>query len=102
MVNIFGRLYYIDIDAITDKCRIGTPPKPRKRTVKPEASDEEDGEQAINIFKYELIKLCIERVLNEFIEDDSKMGDLSMDGSSVSFKIAFNTLIKNDILIEYE
>lgn len=61
-----------------------------------------DDEQAINIFKYELIKMCIERILNEFTEDDSKMGDLSMDSSTVSFKIAFNTLIKNEILIEYE
>lgn len=43
--------------------------------------------------------MCVERVLYDNEEVDEEMG---VFGSSVtpSFKIAFNTLIKNEILIE--
>jgi len=53
----------------------------------------------INIFKYEIIKTCIERVLNEFEETDEKLGEFGESNLSISFKIAFNTLIKYEILI---
>jgi hypothetical protein len=46
--------------------------------------------------------MCIDRVLSEY--DDSEDDGLGKFGSmkpvSISFKIAFNTLIKNQILIE--
>jgi hypothetical protein len=89
MVEIFGKQYYIDIDAITDKCGI-----------KNEESSGDSETQTINIFKYELVKLCIETVLSENAETDEKMGVFGTDSTTVSFKIAFNTLIKNEILIE--
>jgi len=48
MVEIFGKTYYIDIDGVTDKCRTG-------KNIK-----DEDGEDVteVNIFKYEIIKMC--------------------------------------------
>jgi fructose-1-phosphate kinase PfkB-like protein len=90
MVELFGKSYYIDIDGITEKCRTGNQIK------------EEDGSETteINIFKYEIIKMCLERVLNEFNEADEELGAFAQNGTSPSFKIAFNTLIKNEILIE--
>ena len=106
MVDIFGKSYYIDLDGITDKCR-------KKRKITPDIPDRVEGieiddeltdgnesqdVQAINIFKYELIKLCIERILMEDNETDEKMGAFTT--IPISFKIAFNTLIKNEILIE--
>ena len=93
MVELFGKNYYINIDGITDKCR--TTPAVDK------TDDEEDNESThINIFKYELIKMCLERILGEIDEVDEGLGKFGQEGTSVSFKIAFNTLIKNQILIE--
>jgi len=56
----------------------------------------------INIFNYETIKMCLERLLNEFIDADDDMVPFSQNEVSVSFKIAFNTLIKYKILMEEE
>ena len=89
MVEIFGKYYYIDLEAVTDRCRTGN-------TIK-----DDDGESLeINIFKYEILKMCIDRVLNEFDESDEEMGPFAQKDTTVSFRLAFNTLIKNNILIE--
>jgi len=92
MVELFGKNYYLDIDGITRKCQTGD-------TIK-----DDDGEETleINIFKYEVIKMCIDRVLNEFQEVDEALGAFGSNETTLSFKIAFNTLIKNQILIEDE
>ena len=95
MVELFGKNYYINIDGITDKCRT-TP-----AVDKTDNDEEEDDESThINIFKYELIKMCLERILGEIDEVDEGLGKFGQEGTSVSFKIAFNTLIKYEILIE--
>lgn len=45
--------------------------------------------------------MCLERVLNEYNEDvDQETAVFTENGISASFKIAFNTLIKNKILLE--
>ena len=90
MVELFGKSYYIDVDGITKKCQTG------------DTLENEDGTKSleINIFKYEIIKVCLERVLNEYEEVDEELGALAEEGLSISFKIAFNTLIKYEILIE--
>jgi hypothetical protein len=97
MVELFGKIYYIDIDGITDKCRTGY-------TIKDEELNEEESELTetteINIFKYEIIKMCLERVLGEIDEVDDELGAFGKNTSTTSFKIAFNTLIKHKILIE--
>ncbi len=90
MVEIFGKSYYIDLDGITEKCRTGN-----------SIPDEDGGEVTeVNIFKYEVIKMCLDRILGEFEEPDENLGVFSTKNTSISFKIAFNTLIKNQILIE--
>jgi hypothetical protein len=92
MVELFGKHYYIDLDGITDKCRTGN-------RVKNE-DEEEDDTLEINIFKYEIIKMCLDRVLSEYDEVDEELGAFGKNNSTTSFKIAFNTLIKYEILIE--
>ena len=90
MVELFGKSYYLDIDGISDRCRTGD-----------ELKDEEGRDiTEINIFKYEVIKMCIDRVLSEYDDSDDDLGKFGQDNTSISFKIAFNTLIKNQILIE--
>jgi hypothetical protein len=46
--------------------------------------------------------MCLDRVLGEIDEVDEELGKFAQEGTSVSFRIAFNTLIKNQILIEDE
>ena len=90
MVEIFGKLYYIDLDGITEKCRTGNKIK----------DDDEEETLEINIFKYEIIKMCLERILGEVDDVDEGMGAFAQNATTTSFKIAFNTLIKYKILIE--
>jgi hypothetical protein len=91
MVELFGKNYYIDIDGITEKCR-----------TEPTINNDDDDEPSlqINIFKYEIIKMCLDRLLNEYDEVDDGIGGFGGNNTNASFKIAFNTLIKYEILIE--
>jgi hypothetical protein len=54
----------------------------------------------LNVFKYEIFKSCIERILSEYEDVDEKLGVLGMESSNISFKLAYNTLLKYNILIE--
>jgi hypothetical protein len=91
MVEIFGKYYYIDLDGITEKCRTGN---------KIKTDEDEEDTLEINIFKYEIIKMCLERILGEVDDVDEEMGAFAQNATTTSFKIAFNTLIKYKILIE--
>ena len=77
MVEIFGKSYYIDLDGITDKCRTGNNIK------------DDDGEDVteVNIFKYEVIKMCLDRILSEFTDPDEELGAFAQNNTTVSFKI---------------
>jgi hypothetical protein len=95
MVEIYGKQYYIDLDAVTERCRI-------ESIKKNEEYDDEgdDGAGSLNIFKYEIVKMCLERILGEYDEEDDDSNIFGAKKASQSFKIAFNTLIKYEILIE--
>jgi hypothetical protein len=95
MVEIYGKHYYIDLDAVTDRCRIESIKKQEE-----ENEEEDDNTSSLNIFKYEIIKMCLERVLGEYDEQDDDSDIFGVKKASQSFKIAFNTLIKYEILIE--
>jgi hypothetical protein len=84
--------YYLDIDGYIEKCRTGN-------TLK----DEDDKDvMEINIFKYEIIKMMLERILDEFDEegDDDVLSSLKGKKTSVSFNLAFNTLYQYGIIKE--
>lgn len=98
MLKALGSSYYIDIDEIIEKCRpVYSPPKKKTKT----ANNPEDKENGLelNIFKFEVFKACVERILSEYEEIDDKLEAFS-DPSSPSFRIAFNTLLKYEILKE--
>ena len=75
MVEIFGKNYYIDIENIVNKCTTYIP-------VKIDEDDEDDDKQnaestttiEVNIFKYEIIKMCLDRILNDIQDVDEEMG----------------------------
>jgi len=82
--------YYIDFDRITEKCEV-------------KKNEESEGLE-INVFKYELIKMCLQRVLEDGYGDDEdgSIGSFNLKPESISFKLALNTLIKNEIILEYD
>jgi len=76
MVKIFGKYYYIDIDAIADNCAIS--------------------ETEINVMLYDTIRLFLDTLLTQPEDDD--IYDIKKMG--IPFMLAFNTLINYEILIE--
>lgn len=104
MFEIWGDNYYIDVENIVDKCTTILPIKKNKE----EEEDDDTPETTIeiNMFKYEVVKMCLDRVLNDFDDmdetDDKILKKFSLPDMSVSFKLAFNTLIKYEIIIQDE
>ena len=94
MLEVMGKDYYIDIDKVIEKCR------PTYVAKKPKKSENEEQSLELNIFKFECYKSCIERILNDYEEIDDNLGVFSEKSVNISFRIAFNTLLKNEILIE--
>ena len=101
MVKIFGKQHYIDFDAITDQCRINQKPTTKRKT-KTQDDLENSSSIEVNIFKYELIKMCLDRILSEFEEVDNALGAFAQNDTSISFNLAFNSLIKSEIIKEDE
>jgi hypothetical protein len=102
MLEIFGKNYYIDVDQIIETCRPTYPSKeikPKKNTNNKPGSEEQGGLE-LNVFKFEILKACLERTFNEYEDVDEKLGAFAENSASPSFKIAFNTLLKYDILKE--
>jgi hypothetical protein len=96
MLEIFGKNYYIDVEQIIDKCR---PEYPTTIKNSNNENDEQDeGTLELNVFKFECLKACIERLLNEYDETDDSMPMFAAKSTNTSFRIAFNTLLKNEIL----
>jgi hypothetical protein len=103
MVKIFGKFYYINVDNLVNKCT-------NLLYIESEENDKEEKEENVtketslvaemNIFKYELLKMCVDRVLNDAQEDDDEMGIYSQKNYETSFQIAFNTLIKYNIITD--
>ena len=105
MLEVLGKNYYIDIDKVIEKCRPNyTTEELKKVRVKnknkpTEENDEQHGLE-LNIFKFEVFKSCIERLFNDFQEVDDNLGAYAEKSTNMSFRIAFNTLLKYEILIE--
>ena len=58
-------------------------------------------ETAINIIKYETVKLMLDVILTESDDADDKLGLASANNLSLPFKLAFNTLLNKKIINKY-
>ena len=100
MIEIMSKNYYIDVDNAIEQCR---PPYIHKKG-RPKVKEENEPSLELNVFKFEIFKSCIERILlYEYTNDDDDDDNITIfqeKPSSLSFKIAFNTLLKYKILIE--
>lgn len=97
-MEIFGEEWFIDLNEITEACKYDGE--------LPNLEDDngniiEDENEVINIFKYEIIKMSIERILtNDIIDqdEDQMLSPINGNKKPVSFKLAFNTLTESGIL----
>ena len=90
MIEFLGQMYYIDMDVLEDFVEL--------KDFKP-SSDEDKEHQHFSIIKFELIKMMIEVVLTERIDDmDDNLGLHNAKSTSIPFRIAFNTLLRHNII----
>lgn len=85
MIKILGEQYYIDINQVQETITI-----PNLTTG--------DTEQNVSIVKFELIKTMIDVLMTESEEIDENLGVKGINGLSMPFKLAFNTLLVHGIL----
>jgi hypothetical protein len=92
MLKILNEYYYLDLDKMEEMVNL-----PSKN--KPEGEESESVEQHISVVKYDMIKIMIDVILTEQNEVDEALGPKS--DTSIPFKIAFNTLLNNQIIKKY-
>ena len=88
MLKLFNEHYYIDMNEIEDFVNLeivtlsgGT------------------NEQQIKFVKYEMVKMMMEVLMTEREDADEMLGNKS--AVSIPFKLAFNTLLNENILKKY-
>ncbi len=85
MIKVLGEEYFIDFQKVEEIIAI-----------KEEISG--NTEQNISIVKFELIKTMLDVLFTESTEIDDKMLMKGSNDVSIPFKIAFNTLLRYNIL----
>lgn len=87
MIEVLGEMYYIDLDGVSDTINMSN-----------EDVISGETEQTINLVSFEIIKMMLEIIMIEKEEIDNNLGVLNTKDLSIPFKIAFNTLLKHQIL----
>ncbi len=90
MIEILGHQYYIDMSSLEEFVEL--------KDFVPTSEDDKD-HQHFSIIKFELIKMMIEVVLTERLDDmDENLGIHNAKSTSIPFRIAFNTLLRHNII----
>jgi len=115
MIELFGEVYYIDFEELDKILLLNNTEKNgvSKITTK-DITEETDpkGEllstittvrehikhKEIDGVRFEIIRNFISDIGDENYEEDPKLGDSSLEKTSIRFKLAFNTLLAYDIL----
>lgn len=98
-----GEYIYIDFDEITNVIKL-IPPEELDISVDGK-TDNENGERptqfgniTIDVIKWEMIIKMVDTILDDLSENDPTIGRKNIDKLPVSFKIAYNTLLKYNII----
>lgn len=93
MLNFLGENYYLDIDELEKQVSY-------EKSILPvtTSGDTDIPEQQISVTRFETFKLLIDVVLTEREDLDEGLGAHAGKDLSIPFKIAFNTLLINNIL----
>jgi hypothetical protein len=89
MIKIFNEFYYIDLEKL--ETYLSIPPK----------EGDENNDNQFSAIKYEMSKLMIEVLMSEHKELDETLGIHNQSDLSIPFKLAFNTLLKHNILTKF-
>lgn len=115
MLDFGGSVYYLNVDKFTELIRMEHPngneiiesvtkeiKDEKGKTITSEVvTTKRERDMYIQQTLYELFREMIDIVLNETDEMDEELGsDRALDKMSISYKIAFNTLIHYEILVE--
>lgn len=97
MYKIYGKEYYLDINALIEVCEIFDNTKNDIDEI--DGNGEKINRMEINIFKFETFKTLIERILNGY-EGEGENELFPENHIPESIKLSYNTLIKENILKE--
>ncbi len=118
MIEFGGIIYFIDLKQL-DKAITPDPKWETKKITEIEVKTVTDSEgkvvgteklektfnkgKEIDAVKYEVLRQCIEVLIDYDAETDESLGaERALGSTPLSYKLAFNTLIKEGILIEVE
>jgi hypothetical protein len=87
MFKIFNETYFVDIDEIEKYINI---PSPTGGT-----------EIHVNVVKYEVVKMMMEVLMTEDDEMDESLGLKGGNGTTIPFKLAFNSLLNKRLINKY-
>ena len=90
MIKVLGENYFVDLDEIEKYLDIPS-----------DLTTDISGETRINIIKFEMVKMMLETVLTEQVELDDTLGLKGTSGTSIPFKIAFNSLLNKKLINHY-
>lgn len=91
MLKFLGENYYLDINELEKQVSY-------EKSVLPITGDTENSEQQISVTRYDTFKSLIEVLLTEREDLDESLGIHGAKDLTIPFKIAFNTLLINNIL----
>jgi hypothetical protein len=87
MFKIFNETYFVDIDEIEKYINI---PSLTGGT-----------EIHVNVVKYEVVKMMMEVLMTEDDEMDESLGLKGGNGTTIPFKLAFNSLLNKKLINKY-
>jgi hypothetical protein len=87
MFKIFNETYFVDIDEIEKYINI---PSLTGGT-----------EIHVNVVKYEVVKMMMEVLMTEDEEMDESLGLKGGNGTTIPFKLAFNSLLNKKLINKY-
>ncbi len=87
MIKIYNDNYYIDVDEIEKYIKIPSPSG--------------GSEVHINVVKYEVVKMMMEVLMTEDEEMDESLGLKGGNGTTIPFKLAFNSLLNKKLINKY-
>lgn len=88
MFEIDGADFYFDFDKLIEECQVD--------------DLTESSTLSLNIFKYDLLKMCVERIMDDVSDLGTQNDVFAKNELSTAFKLSYNTLLKNEIIVEDE